>query len=128
MDSNTVTRPVCPRCGSPISWVEMQRKGGRVYYVAVHYLGCVRVGDRVRKQVRKCYLGPEKYDYVTRLHQDLGIEFRGAVDERRVIYYLDAFMTSLTKIELDKETLIEIINKLKHLTSRLEEYVNEKDE
>jgi len=127
MDSNTVTRPACPRCGSSISWVEKQRKGGRIYYVAVHYLGYVRVGDRVRKQVRKCYLGPEEYDYVTRLHQDVGLTLEGAVSDRRVIHYLDAFMTSLTKIELDKETLIEIINKLKHLTSRLEEYV-EKDE
>jgi hypothetical protein len=33
------SKPACPRCGRPISFVEEQRKGDRVYYVAHHYLG-----------------------------------------------------------------------------------------
>lgn len=37
---------VCPRCGSPISWIERYRKGGRVYYVAVHYLGYTKGSSR----------------------------------------------------------------------------------
>lgn len=121
-------RPACPRCGSPISWVERQRKGDRVYYVAVHYLGYTKVGGKVRKRVRKCYLGPEVYEYVTRLHQDLGITLEGAVVDRRVLHYLDAFITALSKAELDKPTLIEIANKLEYLTQRLREYVRKIEE
>jgi hypothetical protein len=123
---STKAKPRCPRCGGEISWIEKQKKGDRIYYLAVHYLGY----SGKKKKVRKCYLGPEEYVYVSRTHQDLGIIFEGAIDERRVIHYLDMFIMSLTKIELDKPTLVEIINKLKYLTSRLEEYVSriEKEE
>jgi hypothetical protein len=106
-----------------ISYIERQRKGDKYYYYAVHYLGYSKVGGRVRKNVRKCYLGPEVYDYVSRTHSDLGIVLEGAVEGRRVIHYLDAFIMSLTRVELDRPTLIEIINKLKYLTQRLEEIV-----
>lgn len=117
------SRPRCPRCGGVISYIERQRKGDKYYYYAVHYLGYSKVGGRVRKNVRKCYLGPEVYDYVSRTHSDLGIVLEGAVEGRRVIHYLDAFIMSLTRVELDRPTLIEIINKLKYLTQRLEEIV-----
>jgi len=127
-EAQAPTRPTCPRCGSPVSWVEKQRKGSRVYYVAVHYLGYSREGGRVRKQVRKCYLGPEEYDYVTRLHQNLGIVLEGAVVDRRVVHYLDAFVRALSKAELDRPTLVEIVNKLEYLTSRLREYVRKLEE
>jgi hypothetical protein len=116
----------CPRCGGVISYIERQKKGGKYYYYAVHYLGYTKTSTgKVRKNVKKCYLGPETYDYVSKTHSDLGIVFEGAVEERRVIHYLDAFIMSLTKIELDKPTLIEIINKLKYLVERLEEIVKE---
>ena len=121
-------RPACPRCGSPISWIETQRKGDRVYYVAVHYLGYTKSGGRVRKRVRKCYLGPEVYEYVSRTHQNLGVVLEGAVVDRRVLHYLDAFITALSKAELDKPTLVEIVSKLRYLTSRLEEYVRKIEE
>ena len=117
--------PKCPRCGGVISYIERQKKGGKYYYYAVHYLGYTKTSGKVRKNVKKCYLGPETYDYVSKTHSDLGIVFEGAVEERRVIHYLDAFIMSLTKIELDKPTLIEIINKLKYLVERLEEIVKE---
>jgi len=122
----SVSRPKCPRCGGVISYIEHQKKGGKYYYYAVHYLGYTKTSNgKVKKNVRKCYLGPKAYNYVSRTHSDLGIVFEGAVEERRVIHYLDAFIMSLTKIELDRPTLIEIINKLKYLTQRLEEIVKE---
>jgi len=121
-------RPACPRCGSPISWIETQRKGDRVYYVAVHYAGYTKVGGKVRKRIKKCYLGPEVYEYVSRTHQNLGVVLEGAVVDRRVLHYLDAFITALSKAELDKPTLVEIVSKLRYLTSRLEEYVRKIEE
>ena len=121
-------RPVCPRCGSPISWVERQRKGDRVYYYAVHYLGYTKVGGRVRKRVRRCYLGPESYEYVSRLHKDLGIVLEGAVVDRRVVHYLDAFVEALSRVELDRSTLVEILSKLRYLTQRLGGYVRKLEE
>ena len=121
-------RPVCPRCGSPISWIETQRKGSRVYYVAVHYMGYSKVGGKVRKRVRKCYLGPELYEYVTRLHQDLGLRLEGAVVDRRVLHYLDAFVEALLRVELDRGTLVEILGRLRELARRLEEYVRRLEE
>jgi len=123
-----VERPVCPRCGSPISWVEKQRKGDRVYYYAVHYFGYVKVGKRVRKKVKRCYLGPEAYEYVSRLHEDLGIVLEGAVVDRRVVHYLDAFVEALSRANLDRPTLVEILNKLRYLTQRLEGYVRKLEE
>jgi len=123
-----VERPVCPRCGSPISWVERQVKGGRVYYYAVHYLGYTKSGGRVRKRVRRCYLGPEAYEYVSRLHRDLGIVLEGAVVGRRVVHYLDAFVEALSRVELDRSTLVEILNKLRYLAQRLEGYVRKVEE
>jgi len=51
----------CPRCGLPYSYLERHRIGSRVYLYAVHYEGYEKGPDgRVRKRVRKCYLGPEE--------------------------------------------------------------------
>jgi len=107
-------RPRCPRCGREISWIERRRRGDRVYYYAVHYLGYSKVGGRVRKNVRKCYLGPEEYVYVTRLHQDLGIVFEGAIEERRVLHYVDGLVEALGRLELDVPTRVELVSKLLH--------------
>ena len=121
-------RSTCPRCGSPISWIEKLRRGDRVYYVAVHYLGYTKSGGKVRKRVRRCYLGPEEYEYVTRLHRDLGIVLKGAIEERRVVHYLDAFLEALPRANVDRPTLVEILNKLRYLATRLEEYVKKLEE
>ena len=118
-------KPRCPRCGGGISWIETQKKKDRVYYYAVHYTGYDKVGSKVRKKVRKCYLGPEEYEYVSRLHSDLGLKFKGAIDDKRVIHYLDMFTEALVRADLDRITLVEIISKLKQLTQRLDEYVKE---
>jgi hypothetical protein len=64
-----------------ISWVERVRRGDRVYYVAAHSSG----GG---KRARRCYLGPEKYVYVSKLHKDLGITLLGASDRERAIEYV----------------------------------------
>jgi hypothetical protein len=50
---------VCPRCGRPYSYLERHRIGRKVYLYAVHYEGYESGPDgRMRKRVRKCYLGP----------------------------------------------------------------------
>jgi hypothetical protein len=64
-----------------ISWVERVRRGGRVYYVAAHSSG----GG---KRARRCYLGPEKYVYVSKLHENLGIVLLGASEHERAIEYV----------------------------------------
>jgi hypothetical protein len=49
----------CPRCGRPYSYLERHRIGKKVYLYAVHYEGYESGPDgRMRKRVRKCYLGP----------------------------------------------------------------------
>ena len=97
-----------------ISYIERQRKGDKYYYYAVHYLGYSKVGGRVRKNVRKCYLGPEEYEYVTKLHQDLGIVFEGAIEERRVLHSVDGLVEALGRLELDVPTRVELVSKLLH--------------
>lgn len=92
---------VCPRCGEPVSWVESYRRGGRAYYVAVHYYGYDPLTRR--KYVRKCYLGPEVYDYVSRTH---AMSFEGAHRDvasphARALDYLDALIGLLRHTELE---------------------------
>jgi len=73
---------VCPRCGQPISYIERQRRGNRFYYYAVHYEGYERTPDgRIRKKVRRCYLGPSTYVEVSKLHADLGLTLKGLIEE-----------------------------------------------
>lgn len=93
---------ICPRCGSRISWVERHRHGGRVYLIAVHYLGYDR--ETGRKNVRKCYLGPEDaYEYVSRIHVKEGLELKGLADSGRALEYLDVLINYISKVELDPE-------------------------
>lgn len=54
--------PVCPRCGSPYSYVEEREVGEQVYLYAVHYYYAGE-GRRRRRRKRRCYLGP-KSSYV----------------------------------------------------------------
>jgi hypothetical protein len=116
-----VTGFACPRCGRPVNYVERQRRGGRWYYYAAHYEGCDIVGGRVRKRVRKCYLGPEEYEYVTRTHGDLGVIFRGAINSTRIISYLDELLDNVDYINLNRHTAMEIIDRLERLVKRLKE-------
>jgi hypothetical protein len=52
---------ICPRCGQPYSYLSSCKSGSRVYYFAAHYEGYEEVDGRVRRKVRKCYLGPRTY-------------------------------------------------------------------
>jgi len=122
---------LCPRCGQEYSYLERHRKGGRVYVVAVHYEGYVKAEGKVKKKVRKCYLGPEGcYDYVSRLHAREGLVLRGASDHERALAYLDALISYLSRVELDRtlaESLAERFIKLAEaLRSRFKAKVGER--
>jgi len=87
---------ICPRCGQPISYIERQRRGNQVYYLAVHYYGYERGPDgKVRKKVKKCYLGPSAYIEVTRTHSDLGLTLKGLMEEGRERDYMEALARSV---------------------------------
>jgi len=93
---------VCRRCGRPISWIETRRRGDQVYYYAVHYSGYIRDSSgKVRKRVTKCYLGPQEYVYVSKLHEDLGLALRGAIDPGRVYQYLKVLKEHAEGVEVE---------------------------
>ena len=75
----------CPRCGRKASYLETQVKGSQVYYIAVHYEGYQKVKDKVKKKVRKCYLGPKEYILVEKFH---GLGLAGLVDPGRFRRYV----------------------------------------
>lgn len=116
---------VCPRCGLPFSYVKSRRRGGKVYYYAVHYLGYERVGGRVRKNVRECYLGPEFYDYVSRLHVRERLILKGLVDTERALSYLDALINIIPQLELEKEMRRKLAERFRRLAEKLEKGVEE---
>lgn len=100
--SSESEKPVCPRCGKPISFIEEQRKGDRVYYIAHHYLGY----EGGRKKEERCYLGPKKYVLVEGLH---GLELAGMIDPSRERRYLEKL---LMKANLPLADLLELIGLL----------------
>jgi len=62
----------CPICHLPIDWVERRVVNGHVYYYAWHV-----IEENGKRRRKKCYLGAERYDYVSRKHSDLGVALRG---------------------------------------------------
>jgi len=87
---------ICPRCGQPISYIERQRRGNQVYYFAAHYYGYERTPDgKIRKKVKKCYLGPSAYIEVTKTHSDLGLTLKGLTEEGRERDYMEALVESV---------------------------------
>ena len=105
---------ICPRCGAPFKWLERRRIGNRVYYYAVHEL---RVGGR--RYIKKCYLGPETYTYVTKLHSREGLELRGLVDRSRVLEYLDAIIGYLQSVELEPVLALELAKRFEEIAKAL---------
>jgi hypothetical protein len=101
---------VCPRCGQPYSYIESYRRGSQTYYVAVHYEGYEKVEaegkKKVKKKVRKCYLGPQTYRYVEKLHE-LGLS--GAIDRERFKRY---FRELLDEVDLSPGELVSMIEEL----------------
>jgi len=101
---------ICPKCGLPISYIEKQVKKSNTYYIAVHYLGYERTPDgRVRKKVKKCYLGPEDYKYVTKQHS---FTLHGWVVEQREKEYLEKILAKLEEISRKQD---EILSRLERL-------------
>ena len=81
----------CPRCGLPIKRILVREISGRKYVYAVHY-----VEEGGKKKKKQCYLGPvDHYKYVTRLHEDIGVEFKGAWKIDRVLDYLEEILYAL---------------------------------
>jgi len=117
-------KPICPRCGRPIDYFDRVKRGDRVYLYAVHYEGYEKVGGKIRKRVKKCYLGPiDAYTYVSKTHSNIGLILRGAHDPERVIDYLDALIHYLENpgVDLDPGLLRRIAAKLRELADSLED-------
>jgi len=130
----------CPVCGRPIDYIEkkvIKSNGAQhVYYYARHFI----VDGSGQKKVKKCYLGAETYDYVSRKHSDLGMVFMGmTVDPaQRLAEYVNSATSRLSvKIEggtLNPEqarswlnALREATAKLQSLADALEKYVRENE-
>ena len=98
---------LCPRCGLPYSYIESYTKGSQKYYVAVHYEGYEKAEaegkKKVKKKVRKCYLGPQVYKYVEKLH---GLELSGPIDKERFKRY---FKELLDEVDLSPRELVGMI-------------------
>jgi len=93
---------VCRRCGRQVSWIEAKKKGDQVYYYAVHYSGYVKDSSgKIRKKVTKCYLGPQEYVYVSKLHENLGLTLRGAIDSGRASQYLKVLKEYAKGVEIE---------------------------
>jgi len=94
-----VSLKLCPKCGNPYSWIESRVVGKRVYYYAVHVYKDPETGKR---RVKRCYLGPEVYVYVSKLHEKEGLTLKGLRDSQRALEYLDALIKYLQGVELDE--------------------------
>ena len=96
----------CPVCGRPIDYIERRVVKGNgtqhVYYYARHII----IDENGQKKIKKCYLGAESYDYVSRKNYDLGITLRGmAVDPAtRLTEYINS-VTRKLNAEMDNGTL-----------------------
>jgi len=122
--------PICPRCGQPYRYLERRRRGNQVYYYAVHYEGYERGPDgRPRPKLRRCYLGPNAYIEVSKLHADLGLTLKGLIEEGRERDYIEALASTiegrLRDGSLRPEEALELarrLDRLAELARRLREY------
>ena len=122
--------PICPRCGQPYRYLERRRRGNQVYYYAVHYEGYERGPDgRPRPKLRRCYLGPNVYIEVSKLHADLGLTLKGLIEEGRERDYIEALASTiearLRDGSLRPEEALELarrLDRLAELARRLREY------
>jgi hypothetical protein len=95
----------CPRCGLTISWVERVSVGGRVYYVAAHTSG----GG---KKPRRCYLGPKEYVYVSKLHEDLNLVLKGALDGDRWVDYMVSLVEAIASQD-DRSRAVDVLRRVR---------------
>jgi len=123
----------CPICGLPIDWVERRVVNGHVYYYAWHV-----IEENGKRRRKKCYLGAERYDYVSRKHSDLGVALRGMAygPAQRLAEYVSSAIDRLSdQLEggtLDLEqarqwlrAVREAEERLHALADRLEGYVRQ---
>ena len=116
----------CPRCGKPYTRLRRKRVRGRVYVYARHYLGYSKVGGRIVKKYRECYLGPENgYVYVTRSHLREGLELKGMHEPRRILAYLKALVSAVEEQGLGESERAFIARLLEDAARRLKADNNE---
>ena len=121
----------CPRCGLPIDFLERKRVGNQVYYVAWHYLR----GPDGRRQIKRCYLGPEKYVHANRLLAAAGLHVKSLAqqlmeDRPLVVSQLEelakAIEEKMARTEISAYTAQQLADRLQGLLDRLRKYAEER--
>ena len=107
---------LCPRCGKEFKYIEERRQNDRVYFYAVH----VYRDNNGKRKIKKCYLGPLTYEYVSKLHTKEGLTFKGLLETNRAIEYLETILQSLLNSALDPETRKRVAEKLRFYAEILE--------
>lgn len=88
------------------------------------------VEGKVRKRVRRCYLGPEdKYRYVTMLHTREGLVLRGLVEDRRWFEYLGALLEYIYsgKAKISHKEALQIAELLRLYSEKLKRKYSEEN-
>jgi len=142
---------ICPRCGRPIDHLERKvvRRIGKdgkvheqVYFYARHYARgpngeVIRVNGQPKIE-KKCYLGPEKYIYASKLHAALGLQLKGLIEEvvegrPRLKDYLDsvreAIERQMAETKMSSHTAQELASPLRGSRpspARLRQYAEER--
>ena len=92
-------RGLCPRCGQRYSYLERRHIGTNEYIYTVHEWR--ENGKRMRK---RCYLGPsEDYIYVSEMHKEEGLVFRGLMTHQRAFEYLNALIEHFRSYEMEED-------------------------
>ena len=124
---------VCPRCGRPIDWIERRVKNGHVYIYAYHYVK----DENGKRKVKKCYLGPEKYDYANRVLAITGIQVKSLAhqlteDKPLIASQLEelakAIEEKMARTEISAYTAQYLADRLQGLVDRLRKYAEERAE
>jgi hypothetical protein len=77
--------------------------GNHVYYYAIHVDLVEGPDGRVVKKLRKCYLGPDLYTYVTKTHSDIRLALKGAIEDGRQFTYIKDILRTLKEdLEADR--------------------------
>jgi len=113
---------ICPRCGECYSWLERRgvREGGREYeyFYAVH-----EYRESGKRRIKKCYLGPAEYRYVTTTHETKeGLVFSGLLDSNRAIKYLYSIMAYIERVasDIDPSQLKALARNVREFADRIE--------
>jgi hypothetical protein len=104
----------CPRCGEE-GYLEEMVVGGNVYVYARHiYWERNREGRKVKRHVKKCYLGPkEHYIYVDGKFHKLGLSSPVTMDLNDYLQAIERLLATINaKIGEDKGLLKQIITTL----------------